>query len=144
MKVLIIHHLEEMWQAGYKKFGTDYESLQELFVEYLTENEFDHVILTRFEDWKLGDEHYLIAPFINKVYDYAYAWDAECLENDPDNFVKGGDHSEAVLITDWIKNLRGHEVYLSGAFIGECLEDIQIALESQGIEPVLIDELCVG
>ena len=144
MKVLIIHHLEEIWESGYRKFGTSYEALQERFVNYLEENSFDRVILTRFEDFNLGPEHYLIGPYINKVHDYAYGWEAQERENYPEMFVDGGAHSEVVLVTDWIKEMRGHKVYLSGAFIGECLEDIEIALKSQDINPIYINELCVG
>jgi len=49
-KILIIHHLEEMWNSGYKKFGnTNFFDLEYRFFEFLSENNFDRVILTKFE-----------------------------------------------------------------------------------------------
>ena len=156
MKVLIIHHLEEMWERGYKNAGTSFWDLEYKFGEYLRENKFDKVILTKFEttrdyfrnkafggNYKFYNDYSNIGSYINEVHEYAYGWSKEELENSPDMFVEGGNHSEVVLITDWIKDLRGHEVYLTGAFMGECLEDMQIALNSQEVEFEYIRGLCV-
>jgi hypothetical protein len=156
MKVLIIHHLEELWSEGYKQAGTSWWKLEYKFAQYLKKNNFDKVILTKFETTqnyfrnnafggnnKFYNDYPNIATYINEVYEYAYGWSYDELTNHPDTFVKGGNHSQAVLITDWIKELCGHEVYLSGAFLGECLEDMEIALKSQDIEPKYIMELCV-
>lgn len=157
MKVLIIHHLENMWEQGYKKAGTSFWDLEYKFGEYLRKNDFDKVILTNFElpSWffKGGhgfkgknafyNEYPNIATFINDYHEYGYGWDKDNLENDSDNFVEGGNHSEAVLIEGWIKELKGAKVYLTGAFMGECLEDMEIALESQKIDWEYIKGLCV-
>lgn len=157
MKVLIIHHLESMWDAGYKNAGTSFWKLEYKFGEYLRKNEFDRVIITNFElpswffrngfgfkgKYDFYNTYPNIGTYITDYEEYAYGWDEDNMTNDPDNFVEGGTHSNAVLITDWIRELKGHEVYLTGAFKGECLEDMEIALNSQDIKWQYIKELCV-
>lgn len=136
MKVLIIHHLEPMWSEGYEKFGTTFERLQEKFIDFLSENSFDRVILTRFEDWGASvAEGYFpeLLEHINVFHPYAYGWDNECAENDPERFCEGGSHSEAVLIDDWMLPLKRAAVTISGAFDGECIEDLEIALRHVGV-----------
>ena len=56
-KVLIVHHLEMCWNAGYNQAATCFEQLAERLVKHCCEAEYDRVILTRFEDYELGDEH---------------------------------------------------------------------------------------
>lgn len=145
--VLIIHHLEPMWESGYRRFGTSFDELQEKVVEFLSENPFGRVILTRFEDWRASCEDgycWQLLNLINEVQSYAYGWEANCLEEFPDRFCKGGNHSEAVLIDDWIVALRGCNVTICGAFDGECIEDLEIALRHVGIDFKREESLIVG
>jgi hypothetical protein len=144
MKILLIHHLEPIWENGYKMFGTSFEEQLEKVREFLNENSFDRVILTQFENWKLTPEHWPIAEFITENYDYAYGWEEEAMKENPSDFVPGGNHSQVVYIPDWVKALKGQTVHLIGAFKGECLEDITIAMESQNVEVKPIDDLIVG
>ncbi len=137
MRVLIIHHLEKCWESGYCGFGLSFERLQEKFVEFLQENSFDRIILTRFEDWKATPEDGYFPEFlefISEVRDYAYGWDKECTKGNEERFCVGGTHSDFVLIDDWMLKLRGCDVTISGAFDGECVEDLEIALSHLGIE----------
>lgn len=144
MKTLIIHHLETMWDSGFKKFGTNFETQCMEIAEHLEETSYDRVILTRFEEWELEPEHYPIAHHINVIHPYGYGWEDEIKESDPHNtYVEGGNHSEWVLVDDWMKELRHDEVFICGAFDGECIEDLEIALESLNIEPKRIEELIV-
>lgn len=128
MRTLIIHHLESIWESSYIKIGgITYEELVWKFREHLESENYDRVILTRFEENTLEPEHCIIEEFIDEVYDYAYGWpDDETTQGD--NFCEGGSHSERVLLEEWMKNLKG-EIYISGAFNGECLEDLEIALQ---------------
>ncbi len=127
MKTLIIHHLESIWDDGYRKMsGVSFEELVWKFLDHLETFHYDRVILTRFESCGLEPEHEPISHYITDVFEYAYGWEAEELENYPDRFCEGGTHSEAVLIEDWMK-IDG-EVFISGAFDGECIEDLEIAL----------------
>jgi hypothetical protein len=103
-KVLIIHHLEPMWESGYRGIGgTSFDRLQENFIEFLQENEFDKVILTRFEDYKATvAEGYFpeLLEFISKVEEYSYAWEAEMFQ-DASEYCEGGNHSQVV----WLVNV---------------------------------------
>jgi len=157
MKTIIIHHLEGIWERGYKNAGTSFWKLEYKFGKYLEANKFDKVILTNFElpSWFFKNGHGFkgkydfyneypnIGTFITDYHEYAYGWDKENIKNEHNNFVNGGNHSEAVLIEDWIRELKSDEVYLSGAFLNECLEDMQIALDSQNINYKMIKELCL-
>lgn len=142
MKTLIIHHLEPMWEQGYKKAGTSFERLVEVFYDHLERNHYDKVILTRFEDHRINEPEYeIIEPFINQVETYAYGWEeAESVEN-PDRFCQGGCHSEVVLLEDWMK-ING-QVFISGAFDGECIEDLEIALKHLEVKFNRIESLII-
>ena len=62
--------------------------------------------------------------------------------DNPDRFCEGGSHSEAVLIEDWMQ-LSGEDVYISGAFDGECIEDLEIALRHCQVKFSRIEDLIV-
>lgn len=159
MKTLIIHHLEPMWEEGYKNNSTSFNQLLELFNEHLEDNQYDRIILTRFEDFQVEPEIYgYFADLVDKVYSYGYAWcrdmfdDEDILEQideggivktDCGDYVEGGSHSELVLIDDWMYDLRGQEIYISGAFDGECIEDLEIALGALEIPFKRVSELIV-
>lgn len=131
MKILVIHHLESEWEHGYNRMGTSFEELAEKVIDHLEENDYDRVILTRFENHQLGDEHYLsgLSEWIDQVEVYGYGWERSMIEDYPETkWVEGGSHSEIVLIEEWIEQLVRHEVSLCGAFDGECIEDMEIAL----------------
>lgn len=141
-RVLIIHHLERIWETGYKKFGTSFDELVEKFHEHLSRETYDLVILTRFEDFQLGDDYWQIAQYIDRVETYAYGWEKQEMLDNPDRFCEGGSHSEAVLIEDWMQ-LSGEDVYISGAFDGECIEDLEIALRHCQVKFSRIEDLIV-
>lgn len=141
-KTLIIHHLEPCWEDGYKKFGTSFESLLARFADHLEQNHYDRIILTRFEDCEICPEEYMpIYWYVDEVHEYAYGWEEEEMNEYPDRFCQGGNHSGAVLIENWM-NLSG-DVYISGAFDGECIEDLEIALSHVGVNFKRIEELIV-
>lgn len=143
MKILILHHVEPIWESGLLKFAKlSFNDLEEKFYEHFQENQYDKVILTRFEDWKINDDYNLIGQYINKVETYDYGWTKELCEQNELEYCEGGNHSEVVWIADWQKELKGHEVYISGGFRGACLEDLQIALDHLNINYKEIKELC--
>jgi hypothetical protein len=157
MKVLIIHHLEAIWENGYKNAGTSFWKLEYKFGQFLNENSFDKVIITNFElpswffrnglgfkgKYEFYNTYPNIGTFITDYHEYGYGWDKENLETDPNNFVIGGNHSEAVLVEDWMRNLKNDEVYISGAFDGECIEDLEIALRGCGVEFKRVNNLII-
>lgn len=129
MKTLIIHHLEPMWENGYNKFGTTCFDLCTGLTEFLEKNCFDQIILTQFEDWNPQPIHHEtgLSDFITKYEEYSYGWERDCFRHE-NEFCEGGTHSEVVWLPDWLKGLRNHSVSLCGAFDGECIEDMEIAL----------------
>lgn len=48
-----------------------------------------------------------------------------------------------VLIADWMKKLPSKNVFISGAFDGECIEDLEIALDFLDIDYTRIEKLIV-
>lgn len=149
MRVIILHHLEPCWDAGLRKFGTNFEELACKVIEHLEEFSYDRVILTRFEDGRLDDEHHQVglSEYVDQVHDYGYGWEMSMVEDgcfpDSQEWVEGGSHSEIVLIDDWMKELKNDEVDLCGAFDGECIEDMEIALEGAGVAFNRINSLIV-
>ena len=134
MKVLIAHHVESMWeQALLKLHGVSSEELIQSIGEFCEANSIDKIILTRFEDWEQEDLHrYFWGNFNVTVHPYAYGWCQEVMEDldyeELDDYIEGGDHSEYVLIENWMHELKKEEVFLAGCFDGECIEDMEIAL----------------
>lgn len=156
-----------MWNEGYLKQNTSFEELLEKFYWFLKENTFDRIILTRFEEYKLGGdycfysevdgEYHNLGEFVETVKTYDYGWDKDSIfdgelpepnlngfyENEYGNlYCDGGSHSEIVWIPDWMFNLQG-EVFISGAFDNECIEDLEMALSGASKKFTRIEELIV-
>ena len=152
MKVLIMHHLEKIWDSAMQEhFGTSFHEQAGNIVNHLEFNDYDKVILTRFEDCKLGEEHYEsgISQYVDDVREYAYGWQlSDYEEHYPDekgvSWCDGGSHSEVVLLEDWVKDLSGDEVHIVGAFEGECIEDLEVALNFLNVDYKKIPGLIVG
>lgn len=150
-RVCILLHLEEDFEEGYKKFGTSFMDEAEKVYDYLKDEKFDRVILVRWEDGRIGEEHLVsrLDELIDEVQDYAWGWEREEMEEQyPDgegiNWGHGGQHSEVVMLDDWIKSLKGKDVTLTGAFEDECIETFSIAMEHCGVEFKREEGLIVG
>lgn len=151
MRVLIIHHLEGMWEESYRRYNTSYERLLEQFTDHVIDEPYDKIILTRFEGVGFDEYHriYGFDRFVDEVHEYGYGWDREGAEEwYPDgegvDWCEGGDHSEVVYLEDWMRALKGHEVFISGAFDGECIEDLEYALRGVGVAYQRLENLIVG
>lgn len=143
-KVLIMHHVEPMWSdAMQKNHCLTFYDLQERLLLALEGHSFDRIILTRFEDYKLSPEYYPeFACLIDDVYDYGYGWELNDEYEDLGDgryhmhecfYCDGGIHSPVVLLADWMYELGGDDVTICGAFDGECIEDLEIALDFIGV-----------
>lgn len=147
MKTIIIHHLQYIWDQGLRDQGTCFEAELEKVYEHLNLNVYDRVIVTNFEaGLNLDVEQNMLGEFYPDVYDYMYGWERSEVESwadrkEGEDFCEGGNHSEVVLLDEWMKDIISDEVYLCGAFDGECIEDMEIALEFLGIEVNRIEEL---
>jgi|GEM_PF-4517277 len=145
MKTLIVHHLESIWENAYQQHRHSFEGLCEKLFEFLQENHFDKVILTRFEQTDLEDMHlmYGLGEYIFNVHDYGYGWTEESVEHlEDDDWCEGGHHSEIVMIDELMKELRG-EISICGAFDGECIDDLETALNHLNINFKRIEELII-
>ena len=132
MATLIIHHLETVWECGYRKLGTSMVDLCLKIREHIEDFDYDKVILTRFEDDELQDDHYEtgLADYIDRVEIYGYGWgDEDRANSGHDNWTEGGAHSKYVYLAEWMKELDG-DIHICGAFDFECIEDLQIALRA--------------
>lgn len=146
MNILIIHHLEPIWKAGYAIHNTSFENELSKVAEYLSCHSFDKVILTRFEETKMEPEYYSeIMDYVSQVHDYAYGWEMDMeIHGEGYSLIEGGNHSNAVMVTPWLTELKGHKISLCGAFDGECLEDMEIALKHCQIDFSRVEKLIVG
>lgn len=181
MKVLIIHHLELVWEDGYERAGESFESLAAKVIAHIMKNDYDRVILTRFEDSDFGSEHHTyleiesedyesdyqnVASHVNDVFEYGYGWDIDILKDSyywdredlqdvieydqlPEDIKSewgmGGHHSEIVMIEEWMKELKNKkcDVYICGAFDGECIEDLECALNHIDLDFTRINSLII-
>lgn len=146
MKILILHHVEEMWESGFLSYGTSFEEVVQNILDHIENSEYDQIILTRFEDHELGIEHHKsgLSAYVDKVYPYMYGWEKSEVENNPHvKWVDGGSHSEVVPIDDWMEDLHDHDVDLCGAFDGECIEDMEMALNGIGVRFNRLESLII-
>lgn len=146
---LILHHFEPMWDKGLRAKGIrgGFEQFQDRVIEYLIDNDGEQrpLIITRLESQKLDLEHAEWFHYYNRllVREYAFGWSLSARESDNDNeYIEGGQHSELVLIADWMR-LLPKKVEIAGCFDGECIEDLEIALRHLEIEYHRVNELIV-
>lgn len=170
-KVLICHHLEPIWQSGLQKNGTSLKTMCKQVVTFLKHHDVDCVIITQFEadeDSKHHEDYYRLFKFLDRRgiqlvwHEYGYGWtldnfvfddlaaaqaqlDAGEIVTDGygNRIAQGGTHSEIVLLSDWMLELKNSEILLGGAFMGECLDDMQTAFTALGFDYKLVKELCV-
>lgn len=142
MKILILHHVEAMWNDSLLNYNTSIDEMIEDIKNHLDENNYDKVILNRFEDFEISEEHFPIANYINDINSYGYGWTADMFSNSS-QYCEGGSHSEVVEIDDWMHDLKGNKVDICGAFDGECIEDLEIALNHLDIKFKRIEHLIV-
>ena len=76
MKTLIIHHLQPMWENGYKNLNTSfYEQLENVY-NHIIDNDYDNLIITNFEaGFNLEDEQNCLKQFVYELQDYIYGWE---------------------------------------------------------------------
>jgi hypothetical protein len=165
MKVLIMHHVEPMWESSLSSIaGLTFNEYLEDIADHVWRNNYDRVILTRFEDDTAEPDIYWgLADYISQVHAYDYGWPKDMLSDfgeDDDiydrlnageivddgngtKYVEGGNHSEIVWVADWMFDLKNDEVDICGAFDGECIEDLEIALKAAKVEFNRIESLIV-
>lgn len=146
MRILILHHVETCWaDTMFRHFGVDFDDYLQKVQNHLDDTCYDKVILNRFEGVELEPEHWFLASENYQVNEYAYGWEVDMFDADREgvDFCPGGDHSQVVQLDDWMRWLKDHEVHVAGAFDGECIEDLEIALNYLEVEFNRVEHLIV-
>lgn len=161
-KILFAHHHEPYWEEGLNKYGTSFEKEHLAIIDHIlfSGENYDKVITTSFKDISPEGIDLLIEvcnhksiEFEHQCYGYGMIRDEHSIDTYPieelnDTWCFGNrnyDTEEDVLdIHDWMKDLKGSEVNLVGAFEGECLNDMETIFDSININYSLIPPLCVG
>ncbi len=151
MKILIMHHVEKMWEAELADKDTSFEEVSRNLLNYIENSDFDRVLLVRQENECLGEEHHEsgLSEHIDNIHSYGYGWKRADLErDDPDGedirWADGCSHSEVVMMESWMEDLISHEVTVTGAFAGECVETLTTALDACGVKYTEKEDLIVG
>ena len=170
MAILLAHHLEELWDESLKKYDTSFDEQVEKLSDFIKHSgvEIDKIIVTSFENFEWDDGHMLLletAGNLNipiELQTYAYGMmrslnDEHSMEKYPDDkenitwcygerdhHTREGEEQDVLDIDDWMIGLKGSDVILTGAFEDECLRDMEVILDNQGINYHKVEELCVG
>jgi hypothetical protein len=174
MTTLICHHLEPLWEDSLKKFGTSFAECVSKVATFVMEGEeIERIIITQFEFDRTSQAHEDYLELFSAIeekgislewQEYGYGWELESFtikdeleiaqekldflgyyENEyGTRCVKGGNHSAVVLVEDWLQRLVDTQVLLCGAFEGECIEDMEIALSACQVNFEKIPSLIVG
>ena len=168
MKVLIIHHVQACWATAMYNFGRCPQEYTDEIVAHLESTEYDRIIVTNFEGTNHLEGHQRVfqeaVPHLPiQVEDYCYGWRIdECFPDeerkaresfdDDGRFVDkygtlwadGCSHSEIVPLPQWMQDLSVDDVYLLGAFDGECILTISTALWACDVSFNRLNKLIVG
>lgn len=168
MNILLLHHFETLWENSLKKFNTDFENQNNIYIDYILNNKdkLDKVIITRFEGDSPENEHTKIISICEKLnidiefIEYGYGWTREKDDDEEydDNLSDYNENktwcygkrdyhdgvTDILMIDDWMQKLKADNIFLGGSFEGECVCDIETALNAIEIEVIKCDDLIVG
>ena len=144
MKVLVLHHIEPMWEACF-----DRDDLLKKVRKYIRKGNYDRVILATLE----GDRS-SVYPELEGLYtelvDWSYAWEsdpetsAEQFGMPVEDFIEVSSPHQVAYLYPWIKELKGHEVAVCGGHRWECLLDLTETLDHLGIPYTKIEKCIYG
>lgn len=168
-KCLVMHHFESEWNPSLAKFDTSFDKLNEQFLDYLENNNFEKIIITSFYHFEPQYEHYDIISFCEnnniefEFINYGYGWYRDPDRHDEDideenqefplsqegiKWIRSErehhDENYVLIIDDFHYELKNYDVTLTGAFEGECVLDMEAVFNSIGVNYEKIDELVVG
>lgn len=162
-KILWLHHYESCWEEGMQRLhGLSFDDYTDNIIDYLDNTHIDHVIITRFEDMRAGEEHYVLMRYLEEkgvsveIQEVPYGVVEECYLEDqmartiPSQKTVGETDpgiNERIFIDNWMLALsEASEVMLAGAFDNECICDAEDILEHvRGFDGYRrIEDLIVG
>ena len=149
MKILVLHHVEKMWQNS-----IPFDFVEKV-IEHIEGENYDYIIASTFEDYQSTgyDE---LDYYINKIENWSYAWIVKGYgETKKKHIVKEfglpkkdiirvSSQHEFAYCYDWIKKLKGNEIFVAGGCRYECLLDLEETLEHLDIPYTTIQELVFG
>jgi len=144
MKVLIVHHVEPMWES---LFDLTPEEYVDQIINYIDDHAYDKIIMTTME----GDGYEELGYKCDTHEEWSYGWeDPEEYPQwyndssiDPADIIPANGH-EFTYLYPWIKNLKGSKIDLIGGAWSACLEDLTNALDHLNIEYNMIVKLIYG
>jgi hypothetical protein len=157
MKILIVHHLQPMWDSGLQRQGSSFEEMKYSLIEHLEDNYYDKVIFTMFEDYQRMDYHEGLYGNMDFI-EYGYGWEPEQFEDAEYLDERYYSENDSILIPvsnayycerwalindevrEWLPS-KTDNVFICGAFEGECLADLESVLDHCNIEYSRINEL---
>ena len=121
--------------------GVNFDEFCDLVFDYINANNYDNIILNRFENYTTNDINHPYASMVNQVHEYAYGWEHDHLIDDSEisthpifkdikvynygsyslMYTDGVTHSELVLIDDWMTKL--HKDYSTVNIAGHLTEN---------------------
>jgi len=150
MKILVIHHVEPMWDSSIPHNYRDY------LLNYLIENseKYDVIMATFLEDYQSTTGCEEIDSFITKTNEWGYGWGygnetkpkqvAKYHEFPKGDIIRVSSPHDWAYLYDWIKELKGHEIDVCGGYRTECLLDLEESLEHLEIPFKTLDNLVYG
>lgn len=166
MKVLLLQHFESYWEGPLRDLhNTNFEECMSKVLDFVAStDDLDKIIITLFEDHELNHEYELLQSMCqNKgiqldVHTYGYAWyrDPEDEDNGYPEETRNIDwcqgtrdyhgDEDVIEIHDWQKELKNQEaeVFVGGAFDGECVADLIAALDTLEVDYQRVEGLIVG
>jgi hypothetical protein len=159
MNILILHHFSDYWSDGMASHKTSYEDELEKVIDYLRNEKIHKIILPLYESNVLLDCHKKLSDVCCEenieidIHSYGYNWKKDHVEfcKDEDlgiTWCQGQreDHgdNDVVLIANWMHDLKGNNIIIAGSFEGECVNDLETALSSAGINYKKESTLVVG
>ncbi len=86
MDILICHHVEPCWAETLSNYrGVDFFDYQKSLFKFAKKQNYDKIILTRFEEYKIKLEErdeYKLYRLVDEVENYGYGWDKYCVEDE--------------------------------------------------------------
>src|SRR5690606_20755287 len=64
--ILWLHHYEACWEPSIQKVaGISFDEYTDQIADFINNSEIDHVIITLWEGWQAGEEHYPLLRFLD-------------------------------------------------------------------------------
>ena len=143
-RVLILHHIEPMWEACFNR-----EDFLKTVVTHIRRARYDKVILATLEGCQ--DSVYPeLEGLYTELVDWSYAWEdspetsAEQFDMPVEDFIEVSSPHQVAYLYPWIKDLKHYQVSVCGGHRWECLLDLEESLQHLNIDYRRIERCIYG